>query len=150
MHVSLEKFLKSFLTFGVIYFIFDGLLHFLGIKLASVNNWPESAKAYANLINVLYGSFIFLAAGIIFVIQQDLQKYKNIIFLSAIWSLFHGVALLYLVWSNDYQNIFKNHDSLLVWLPFYREYLTLNSALLFIYSISVYFWMNSLKLRQEK
>lgn len=150
MHVNLEKFLKSFLIFGAIYFIFDGLLHFLGIKLASVNNWPDFAKAYANLINVLYGSFIFLAAGIIFIIQKDLQKYKNIVLLSAVWSLFHGVALLYLVWNNDYQQVFKNYDSLLVWLPIYREYLTLNSILLLIYSIIVYFWKTSLKSRQEK
>ena len=150
MHISLEKFLKSFLIFGGIYFIFDGLLHLLGIKLTSVNDWPQSAKVYASLINILYASFIFLVAVIIFIIQKDLQKYKNIVLLSAIWALFHGVTLLYLVWNNDYQQVFKNYDSLLVWLPVYREYLTLNSVLLFAYSITVYFWQSSIKSRQER
>lgn len=140
MHKRLEKVLKVLLIFGGCYFIFDGLLHFLGIKLQSVQSWPESAIEYANLINIIYASFIFLAAIFIFVIQKDIQKYKNLIVLSSIWALFHGLLLIFLVWSNDYQHIFQNYPSLLVWLPVYREYLTINAILLFVYSVVVYFW----------
>lgn len=139
----MEKILKSFLIFGAGYFVFDGLLHFLEIKLSSVNTWPESAKAYGNLINMIYASFIFLAAFIAFILQKDPKKYKSLILGSGIWATFHGLVLIFLVWSNNYQQIFQNFPSLLVWLPFYREYLTATALLLFIYSTTVYIWYKS-------
>lgn len=128
------------LIFGGVYFIFDGLLHLSGVKLSSVNNWPSAAISYANLINFIYASFIILAACFVFVIQKDLKKYKSFVILSGIWAIFHGLILIFLVWTNNYQQIFQNYPSLLAWLPIYREYLTFNSLLLFVYSITVYLW----------
>ncbi len=136
-----EKLLRGFLNFAGIYFIFDALLHFSGIKLASVNGvWPSSAISYAHLLNYIYASFVILAALIAFIIQKDPIKYKSIIKLSAIWAIFHGVILLTLVWTQNYQQIFQDLPSLLVWLPIYREYLVFNAILLFIYSLLVYLW----------
>ena len=133
--------LRCFLIFGGCYFIFDALLHFSGIKLLSVNSaWPSSATGYANLLNYIYASFVSLAAFIALVIQKDLVRYRHIILLSAIWAIFHGVILLILVWAQNYQQFFQDFPSLLIWLPFYREYISLNSILLFLYSGVVYLY----------
>lgn len=138
-----EKLLKGFLIFGGAYLIFDALLHLSNIKLSTVSNWPFSATAYGNLINYIYASFVLLAGGFSFIIQNDLKKYKQLVLFSALWAIFHGIILLFLVWSNNYQQIFQSSPSLLVWLPFYREYLTFNALLLFIYSAVVHFWQKS-------
>lgn len=139
-----EKLLRGFLIFGGCYFIFDGLLHISGIKLLSVVGiWPWSATAYAHILNYLYASFIFLTAAFAFVVQKDLSKYRLLIIVSGIWACFHGLVLLFLVLTQNYQEIFQNLPSLLVWLPFYRGYLAFNAALLFIYSGTVYYWMKN-------
>jgi hypothetical protein len=139
----MKNFLRGYLIFGGCYFILDALLHFSNLKLLSAENtWPTSALSYARLINFLYASFVLLVASIIFVIQKDLKKYHSLVLISAIWALFHGIILLWSTWTQDYQQIFMQVPSLLVWLPFYREYLSLNSLLLFLYSGTVYayFW----------
>lgn len=143
---KLEKLLRVFLIFGGAYFIFDGLLHFFNVKLYSVGNfWPKSAVSYGELLNAIYASFIFLAAGVIFIIQKDLKKYQLIIKFSAVWAFFHGSILVFLIYTQNYQEIFKSLPSLLVWLPFYREYLLINSILLFLYSGVVYLWIRNKK-----
>lgn len=137
----IKTILRGFIFFGGCYFIFEGLLHFSGIKLLSVNGiWPESAMTYANLLNNLYASFIILAAFVAFIIQKDPVKYKLIIGLSAVWATLHGVMLLFLVWAQNYQQVFQDFSSLSVYLPFYREYLIFNAVLLFLYSGIVYFY----------
>ena len=143
MGMNIEKILRFFLIFASGYFIFDGLLHFLGVKLLTVNSWPDAAKVYANLINIIYASFIFLASYIAFMLQKDLKKYKSLIKGSGVWALIHGLALIFLVWTNNYQQIFQNFPSLLIWLPVYREYLGANALLLFSYSVTVYIWQKS-------
>lgn len=131
----IKNVLRIFLIFGGCYFIFDALLHFSGLKFLSVESfWSSSALSYAKLINFLYASFVLLAAFLAFLIQKDLKKYQTVILLSAVWAFFHGMILLLLVWSKDYQQIFQEFASLLVWLPIYREYITFNALLLFFYS----------------
>lgn len=138
----LEKLLQGFLIFGGAYFIFDALLHFSNIKLLStIGVWHSSATAYANLMNYLYGSYVLLAAAFSFIIQTDLKKYKTLVIASAFWAFFHAILLLFLVWTNNYQQIFQNLPSILVWLPFYKEYLTFNAVLLLVYSGLVYKWV---------
>jgi len=138
--------LRRFLIFGGGYFLFEGLLHLSGLKLSSINSvWPIAAISYANLLNNIYASFIILAGFVAFIIQKDPIKYELIIKLSAIWALLHGIMLLFLVWTQDYQQIFQNLPSLLVYLPFYREYLIFNAVLLFLYSGVVYFYFRTKK-----
>lgn len=140
--ILIEKILRFFLIFGGGYFLFDALLHFLGIKLSSVVGvWPESSISYGSLINYIYASFVILAALIAFILANNLKKYKSIIGFSAIWALFHAALLLFLVLTQNYQQIFKDLPSLLVWLPFYREYLALNAIVLLTYSGVVYIWL---------
>lgn len=137
----MEKILKVYLIFGGVYFIFDGLLHLSGIKLASVvNSWPRSALVYAKLVNYLYASFIILSGTMALFLQSDLKKYHSLVVISGIWAFFHGVILLFLITTAGYGQIFKGFDSLLVYLPFYEGYLTLNALLLFSFSMLVYFW----------
>lgn len=138
---SVDKILKGFLIFGGAYFIFDGLLHLIGIKLISVINlWPESALSYAKLINQLYASFIILAGIMALFLQQDLKKYKDLITVSAAWATFHGIILLSLIFTARFGSTFQELDSLRVWLPFYEQYLLLNAVLLFTFSGLVFMW----------
>lgn len=142
MHKNIEKVLRGMQIFGVGYFIFDSLLHFSNIKLLSaIGIWPQSAISYAQLINYIYGSFVILAAVFLFIIQKDLKKYQTLVIFSSFWALFHGAILIFLVWSQNFQEIFKKLPSILVFLPFYREYLTFNALLLFAYASLVYIWM---------
>lgn len=136
-----EKLLRGCLIFAGIYFIFDAFLHLSNIKLSSVLGiWPASAVSYAHLLNYIYASFVLLVAAFAFIIQKDPKKYRSLIMISSIWAVFHGVILLTLVWTQNYQLTFKIFPSLLVWLPFYREYITLNAVLFFLYSGVVYLW----------
>lgn len=132
------------MIFGGVYFIFDGLLHFFNIKISSVNGaWPQSAISYAGLLSSIYASFIFLVAAIAFVIQKDLKKYKAIIVVSSVWAIIHGSVLLFLVWTQNYQQIFQDLPSLLLWLPFYNQYVLIEGLVLIIYSGIVYLWTRS-------
>lgn len=140
----MEKLLRGFLIFGGAYLIFDGLLHFFNIKISSVNGaWPQSAISYAGLLNFIYASFVFLAAAIAFVIQKDFKKYKAILLVSSVWAMIHGSLLLFLVWTQNYQQIFQDLPSLLVWLPFYNQYVLIEGVILIIYSGIVYLWARS-------
>lgn len=140
----MEKILRGFLIFGGAYLIFDGLLHFFNIKISSVNGaWSQSAISYAELLNSIYASFVFLVAAIAFVIQKDLKKYKAVLLVSSVWAIIHGSVLLFLVWTQNYQQIFKDLPSLLVWLPFYNQYVVIEGMVLIIYSGVVYLWVRS-------
>lgn len=139
--MDMEKILKVYLIFGGLYFIFDGLLHLSNIKLASVIGiWPQSALIYAKLVSILYASFIILSGVMALFLQSDLKKYKPLVVISSIWALFHGAILLFLITTEGYGQIFEGFDSLLVYLPFYEGYLTLNALLLFSFSGLVYLW----------
>ena len=142
MGKNIEKILRGFLIFGAGYFIFDALLHLSNIKLLSPEGvWPASAISYAHLLNYIYASFVILASLVAIVIQQDLKKYKTIVTASGIWTFFHGIVLLYLVWSKNLAEIFKDLPSLQIWLPFYGQYLIFNAILLFIFSAVTYLWV---------
>lgn len=144
----MDRLIKSLLIFGGVAFIADGLLHFLNLKLNSVLDiWPESALTYAYLLNFIYASFIFLAAGTCFILQKDIKKYKTMIIFSAFWALFHGILLVFLALTQNYTQAFKGYPSLYVWLPFYDKYLILEGSLLIIYAISVYWWIKGKNVR---
>ncbi len=142
MNDRFRKILRALLIFGGAYFIFDGLLHLSNIKLLSVHSvWSQSAISYAKLLNYLYASFILLAGAIAFCLQKDPEKYKSLIVVTGIWAIFHGAILLFLVYTQNYQEIFQILPSLLVFLPFYKEYLIMNAFLLFGYGGVVYLWL---------
>lgn len=138
----MEKMVRGFLIFGVFYLIFDGLLHFFNIRLFSVQDiWPQSAFSYATLLNMVYASFVFLAAGFAFLMQKDIKKYKNLIVLSAFWAFFHAILLIYLSITSNLIFSAKELPSLLVWSQFYNQYLLFESALLIAYSLVIFYWM---------
>lgn len=144
MHKNIQKILRGILIFGFFYLIFDTVLYFSNIRLSNVFSvWPESAVSYATLVNKAFGSFTFLTALIVFELQRNLSKYRNLVMLVAVWAFLHGVILLYLSLSNDYLKIFANSPSLYVWFPFYDQYLILEAVLLFVFSLVVFIWVKT-------
>lgn len=142
MHKSIEKVLRVFLNILAIYLILDGAIHLLNIRLQSVANiWPASAFSYAILLNAIYASFVFLTALLILVAQANLNKYKNLVLTSSIWTIFHGSLLIYLSLTQNFANNFSNFPSLSVWLPFYNQYLLVEAILSFVYTGLVFIWI---------
>lgn len=144
MHKKIQNILRSFLVLGAIYLLADAFIHFFDIKLVDVdNNWSASALVYARLLGKISGMFMLLTATVVFVIHQDLEKYRLIVYLSAIWTFLLGLTFIYLSMSTDYFRIFNFLPSLSFWLPFYREYLLLESGALIFYSAIVYLWFKT-------
>lgn len=138
--------MRIFLTVLAMYLIGDGAIHLLNIRLGSVINvWPVSAVSYAILLDSIYASFVFLAAALILVAQTDLKKYESLILVSGIWSILHGILLLYLNSTQHFAHDFFNYPSLLVWMPFYNQYLLFEALLSFVYAIVVFIWNKAIK-----
>ncbi len=133
--------LKGYLIFGASYLLLDALLHLFDLRLINVLSvWPVSALEYSRLLDHIYASFVILAALICFEMQRNLAKYKTLIYLSAIWALLHGFLLIFTSLNSNFSEVFKDHNSLGVWLPFYNLYLMFEASLLILYSIVVYLW----------
>ncbi len=92
-------------------------------------------------MGLILGSMFLLAAILALEIQRDLQKYKNFVVLSSVWTIFHGGILIYLSIINDYLKVYQNLPSLFVWIPFYNQFLLLEGAVLIIYSLLVWAWI---------
>lgn len=141
-----DKILKFFLNFLAIYLIGDGAIHLFNIRLQSVGNiWPQSALSYAVLLNSIYASFVFLVAILAFTAQKDLKKYKNLIFASSFWAIFHGLLLIYLITSYNFLNSFQAYASLYLGMSFYNQYLLFEAILAFFYASLVWTWVKSEK-----
>lgn len=141
----LEKILRVLLIFGSVYFSVDGLIHIFNIKLISVtNSWPQSAIAYAILLDSIYASFIFLAAAIALFLQNDLKKNKTLIFVSSLWAIWHGFLLIFLSFSLEFVKTAYSFPSLYIWLPFYDQYLLFEASLLLFYAALALFWFKNI------
>ncbi len=136
--------LKGLLLLGAIYLFFDSLIHFFDIKLLDVKNaWPLSAIEYAHLLDKVSGAFILLIAIIAFVLHKNLEKYRVIVYFSAVWTLFLGLTFIFLGLSTDYSCALEFIPSLSFWLPFYRQYLFFEAGALIFYSAVVFLWFRS-------
>lgn len=140
MITKLQPIIKKYLLFAAVYLSIDGLIHLLNLRLESVHSWPSSATTYATFLNMIYASFVFLAAAISFVLQKDLKKYESIVIISAIWAFLHGSLLIVLNTKFNFVQIFAGYPSLYVWFPFYSYYLYFEASLFIIYSILVLMW----------
>lgn len=144
MRRKVQFVLKVMLLFGAIYLFIDGLIHFFDIKLLDIgNSWPASALVYAHLLDKVAGVFIFFMAAAAFIFYRNLNKYRELIYLSAGLALFLGLTFIYLGISIDYANAFLGASSLSFWLPFYGQYLILEAAVLLFYSIVVFMWFRT-------
>lgn len=140
----MQSLLKGFLFFGAIYLFFDSLIHFFDIKLLDVKNaWPLSAIEYARLLDKISGAFFLLIAIVAFVLYKNLEKYRIIVYCSAVWTLFLGLTFIFLGLSTNYSRAFEFISSLSFWLPFYRQYLFLEAGALILYSVVVFLWFRS-------
>ncbi len=137
----MQKLLRIFLNLGAVFLIFNGLIYLFNIRLTSVINvWPQSAISYARLLDTVYASFVFLAAILIFIAQQDLEKYKKLIFYSTFWAFFHGLLLVNLSLTQNFTKDLTALPSLQVWFPFYSQFLLFEALLLFVYIVLVILW----------
>lgn len=144
MHINLEKILRVLLNILAVYLLVDGTIHLLNIRLQSVANiWPASSLSYATLLNAIYASFVYLAAVLIVVAQTALKKYKSLILASGIWSVFHGLLLIYLSSSQNFVNNFSNSPSLNMWMPFYNQYLLFEAVLSLVYAGLTFIWIKN-------
>lgn len=129
-----------------VYLLFEAFLYFFNVKLQDVKGiWPKVNITYVNLIEKILGSLILLVALLIFEVQRHLAKYKTILKISAIWSLFHGSLLIFLGLSQNYVNTFSKYPSLYVWFAYYDLYVILEGLSFLIFSVLVYIWLKNEK-----
>lgn len=140
----MQKILRAYLILLGVYLFIDVSIHLFDIKLLDVGGqWPQSALTYSRFISHLYASFAFLASVAVYELQRDLKKYKNLILITAVWALFHGILLIYSSITTNFASDFKGMSSLHVWLPFYNQYVLIEGIVLIIYSGIVYLWARS-------
>lgn len=144
MYRKSQSVLKGLLFLGAIYLFFDSFIHFFDIKLLDVNNaWPLSAIAYAHLLDKISGAYILLIAIFALILRNNLEKYRVLVYFSAVWTLFLGLTFIFISLSTDYSHVFEFIPSLAFWLPFYKIYLLIEAAVLIFYSAVVYLWFRS-------
>lgn len=142
MHKNLEKILRIIIIFWGIYLAVESFLYFFNVRLISVGNfWLPSASVYSRFTERILGSVFLFLLILLFEVQKDLNKYKNLIIISGFWTLFHGCLMIYLSFLHDYPKIYNGMPSLYVWLPLYNQYVFLEGVILIAYSIVVYFWV---------
>lgn len=134
--------MKAFLLFGCAYFLFEFIIHFLNIRLWGVEAvWSPAAQTYATIMNQFYGSLALFISILLFLMQKNMAKYKSIIILTGLWTLFHGLFLIYLSLVNDFSRVFAGLPQLTLWFPFYNQYLLLEALVLFSYALTVWRWI---------
>lgn len=144
MDKQIEKFFRLVLIFWALYLLFESALYLFHIRLTDPKNvWPISAVVYGQLIEKVLGSTFLFVAVIIFEVQKNLLKYKTFIKLSGIWAFFHGLLLIFLSTTQNYEEVFKSFPSLFVWFPLYENYVFLEGVAAVGFSILVYLWLKN-------
>jgi hypothetical protein len=141
--MNFKKILKWYILVTSLYLIADGVVHILDIKLIDTRFWPEQSVIYSRFIGHLYGFFVVLAGLFGIEAQRDLVKYKNFVYLTAIWLFFYGIHLLFFGATVDFNNVFLSEPSVYMWIPFYSKYLIFESMLCFLFTILTFFWWRS-------
>lgn len=142
--MKIETILKWYILVTSVYLLADAVVHILDFKLVDVIlTWPEQAVVYSKFIGHLYGFFAILAAVFGIEAQRDIKKYKNFIYLTAVWLVFYGINLLSTGLGADFSEMFASEPSIYVWLPSYNLYLVFESALCFIFAGLTFAWWKS-------
>ena len=138
--MPLKRLVRGLLIFGAIYLFFDALLHIINLRLLDTAKiWPSSAIVFAGFMSQLYAAYAFLVVAIIWVIQKDLKKYQEIIFVVGIGALLYGGFLGY--WTlSGFSSSFMGINSLRVWLPFYPLVTLFESIFLIVFGTIVICW----------
>jgi hypothetical protein len=138
--MSLKKIIKILLMVGSIYLSCDALIHLFNVRLAdAVPLWPSSAIRFAGFISQIYASFVLLVAVLIWEIQKDLIKYRNLATICGVWALLHG-GFLGQQTLNGLADSFEKIPSLLVWTAYYPMITLFESILLIIFGTIVILW----------
>lgn len=136
--------LKWYIFITSVYLLSDAIVHLLDFKLIDVIlTWPVQAVFYSKFIGHLYGFFAILVAIFGIEVQRNIKKYKNLIYLTAVWLVFYGINLLITGLGADFSEIFTKEPSVYVWLPSYNLYLVFESVLCFVFAGLTLFWWKS-------
>lgn len=138
--MMIKLLLKWYLIAASIYLIFDGLVHVFDIKLIDAISWPQPAFVYSKFIGNLYGAFAILAGLFGIEASRNLEKYRNFLYIAAVWSLAHAVYLLYSSLSINFVGIFNQTQSVYFWIPFYNSYLLFEAGLLVTFALMVFIY----------
>lgn len=134
------KLIKILLVIMGAYLMIDAVIHLTPLRLNDVKGvWPTNALIYSNFISQIYGSFALLFSLIAFGISREVERHRNIIFIIAAWSLFHGVLIFYFLGSGVFDN-FGPHPSLYVYIkPIYKVVTLLEGIYLIFFALVVAF-----------
>lgn len=138
--MKIEYFLKWYLMAVSIYLILVGLIYFFDVKLLDAISWPYPALVYSKFIGNLYGEFAILAGLFGIEASRNLEKYRNFLYITAVWSLVYASYLLYSSSMINFADIFSQTPSVYLWVPVYNYYLLFEAGLLFILSILIFLW----------
>lgn len=123
-----------------IYLILDGLIHVFDVKLIDATGWPQPEIVYAKFIGNLYGAFAILAGLFGIEASRNLEKYRNFLYIAAVWSLGYALYLIHTSLTIDFADIFSESPSIYFWMPFYNYYLLFEAGLLLILSVLIFHW----------
>ncbi len=141
MKKNLPKLVRGYLIFGAFYMLVESLVHFSNIRLMSVAGWPKEALAFSSLMSTLYASYSLFISLLLFYLQNNIEKNKSLIKLFSFFALFHGVLLILLTFTRNYEQIFQNFPSLAFFLPYYNLYLSFESLLSLSFVLLIYLWL---------
>lgn len=141
MERSIKNILKWYLLFTSIYLFADGIIHILNLKLANISsNWSSDLVIYAQYMTQLYGLFAVLTASFGLEVSRNLSKYKNLLYIAAIWGIVYAGFLIYYSITIDYPAVFKSTPSIYFWIPFYNAYILFEGLLLFTLSCLIFIY----------
>lgn len=140
INTTSTKIIRYFIILGSLYLLIDSLLHMAGLRLSDVNNlWPNSSLVYGLFMTQLYGLVTFFIAILFFEIQKNIYLYRKVIILSAFYTLLHGLFLFWNSFMINFNSLYHDTPSIIVWIPDYNLLIKLEASLLIFYSLVV-FW----------
>lgn len=141
MRLPIKTVLKWYLLFTSLYLLADGVIHILNLKFTNIaDNWSPDLIIFAQYMSQLYGLFGILIALFGIEVSRNLAKYKNFLYISAVWGVVYAGLLVYYALSVNYPVIFKNTPSIYFWIPFYNGYILFEALLLLILSFLIYLY----------
>jgi len=126
------------LRFGVVFMLAESVFHFSALRISGARQlWPTSAWYYALLFNWLWASASLLIAIVLYYLQRDARRYRDLIGAVSWFGLFHAGVLTYFSTVSIEQKLIL--PSLYVWNPYYSVQLRLEAAVLVVFFAVVQF-----------
>lgn len=143
---NIERIIRIYLLIGTLYFFGEALIHIFSLRLVDIQTaWPREAVVYSRWMTGFYGGLALFIASLLFVIRQNIQQYKHILYCIAVYAALHASFLLYAAATVDFDTIYSNFPSLSFWIPLYNSFLIIEAVLLYAYTIIIICWYTKTK-----